>query len=245
MVVNGKVASLISLSLSLSLFIRTSELVDALAPSFYDDDRPTDRPKIGHTHTSTATEGRQKSFFLFYGSKFFFDRITSADVRLTPSPRPSSRTIFSSLHTAFVDIFPMISVWCDSRQNTLEGHTISPACLLKLPHWLERFFFLSLSFLPPSSSSFLSCHYINMATHSHVGYVCVPSIFSSLLFSCPCGSRWWWNLRVELEVIWLGGKKRGSSLKFSFVSEKRAPVCNHTFLAWQLFEWIKKKTKRM
>lgn len=53
--------------------------------------------KIGQQHRVVVV---RKSFFFFYGPKFFFDPITSADVRAAhPLPRPPS--------CCFVDMFPI------------------------------------------------------------------------------------------------------------------------------------------
>lgn len=92
--------------------------------------------KIGQQHRVVVV--RKSFFFFFYGPKFFFDPITSADVRAAhPLPRPPS--------CCFVDMFPItVDMIADKILWVGRGYTISrpPSYLLKLSHWFPVKFLL-------------------------------------------------------------------------------------------------------
>jgi hypothetical protein len=138
--------------------------------------------KIGQQHRVVVV---RKSFFFFYGPKFFFDPITSADVRAAhPLPRPPS--------CCFVDMFPItVDMIADKILWVGKLHNLStPSYLLKLSHWFPvKFFFMSL-------------HQYDWL-HSHTYRICACHFFLFLFpFPFLLHTTMGKLERVELEVIW-------------------------------------------
>lgn len=114
-----------------------------------------------------------------------------------------------------------------------------------------RFFFI-FQFSP------YSCHYINMATHSHTYRICACHFLFPLFLFTPMGN----FERVELEVIWERKKKKNQQNDKEKERKKKYLytvcqtngwnrhtggfyVCNHTFLpAQQLFIWTRSSQRQ-